>query len=105
MKKSLFVIFLFLFQVNHLFAQNAPNIAKHEFIEADSLSFSKSDEKAFVSGQAMNEIIINQIERYKINSQGDANTFIKRKGKARRKSKFGFLYLNFAEHVFRTFTC
>lgn len=105
MKKLLFVSFLFLFQVNHLFAQDAPKIANPEFNEADSLGFSKSDEKAFVQGQAMNEMIINQIEKYKINSQGDANTFIKRKGKAKRKSKFGFLYLNFAEHVFRTFTC
>ena len=105
MKKLLFVSFLFLFQLNHLFAQDAPKNVKHEFIKADSLGFSKSDEKAFVQGQAMNEMIINQIEKYKIISQGDANTFIKRKGKAKRKSKFGFLYLNFAEHVFRTFTC
>jgi hypothetical protein len=103
MKKLLFVSLFFLFQLNNLFAQEAPKVAK-----AETLITEKNLEKMSVLNNFLNSDSIRvQIEQYKINSQTEKSTFLKRKGKTKRKfkSKYGFLNLNFAEHVFRTFTC
>ena len=100
MKKLLFVSVLFLFSINQLFAQSTP--------KNDSLSFVSSEKKISVQNNTSNdELILEQIEKYKINFQGDTSTFNKRKSKTKRKfkSKYGSFYLNFAEHVFRTFIC
>lgn len=103
MKKILFISILFLFHLDTLSAQERPKDDKFEFKMKDSTSFGEIEQK--VSVQTKNEIFIAQVENYKIAAQSETYSFAKRKGKTKRKSKSKFLNLNFAEHVFRTFTC
>lgn len=105
MKKIIFVSILFLFNLDSLFAQERPNDAEFEFKMKDSTSIGEIEQKVSVQNTAKNEIFIAQIENYKIAAQDETYSFAKRKGKTKRKSKYKFLNLNFAEHIFRTFTC
>jgi len=83
MKKLLFVSLFFLLKISNTNAQS---------IDTDFTD--KLDKTKFVQ----------QIEAFQIKKE---ETLLKRRnrGKNKRKSKVGIIFLNFAEHNFRIFTC
>lgn len=92
MKKILFVSFLFLLKISNTNAQS---------IDTD---FAKNIAEKSQNTIVNKLIFIHQIENFQIKNE---DTFTKRrnKSKTKRKSKIGIIFLNFAEHNFRHFTC
>lgn len=88
MKKTLLVFLLVLLKVSDT---NAQSIDTDFTNKTDSIL---SDKPKFVQ----------QIEAFKI-KKGITLSKRKSKGKNKRKSKIGIIYINFAEHNFRVFTC
>lgn len=88
MRKILLVFLLFLLKVSNT---NAQSIDTDFATQTDSIL---SDKPKFVQ----------QIEAFQIKKE---KTLSKRRSKSKnkRKSKIGIIYINFAEHNFRVFTC
>lgn len=92
MKKTLFVSLLFLLKVSNTNAQ---------LIGTNSTKTIIANSKNIIVDK---QLFAQQIESFQIKKE-EVLSKRRNRGKNKRKSKVGVLFLNFAEHNFRVFTC
>lgn len=103
MKNFLFLPLFILLSTANLYAQNSEqkDASLNEVNVNIDTDFIKNSSQTLEKKLSFSY----KIESFDMKKVNNAESFKKRKNKAKHKSKFGSFFLNFAEHNFNTFTC